>query len=223
MHDGADNMGATGGNDNGPLVLRASYSRLGKAIGSFLFAGFWNGIVSIFVFHLIRGAMRGAFEWLLAIFLIPFVLIGLGAIVFFIHSLLGIFAPRVVITLSARRIRLGDPVELNWEFTGRVQVIEKLNICLEGCEEASYRRGTSTATDRHIFARVQLITSSDLNDIRSGHTRLQLPSNSVPTFTARSNKIVWNLRVNGVIRRFPDVADTFPINVLPAAPMEADA
>jgi hypothetical protein len=210
-------------NESGPMVLRAAYSRLGKAIGALLFAGFWNGIVSVFVIQVIHGAMRGSFEWFLAIFLIPFVLVGLGAIVFFIHSFLGVFAPKAKLTLSTGQIRLGDSVELDWEFTGRVHVIERLNICLEGCEEATYRRGTSTSTDRHVFARVPIITSSDVNEIRSGRARWQVPADSVPTFNARNNKIVWNLRVNGVIRRFPDIADSFAINIRPALLLEGNA
>jgi hypothetical protein len=210
-------------NESGPLVLRATSGRRVKAIGALLFAGFWNGIVSVFVVQVIHGAMRGSFEWFLAIFLIPFVLVGLGAIAFFVHSFLGVFAPKTMLTLSTGQIRLGDSVEVEWQFTGRVQVIEKLTICLEGCEEATYRRGTSTSTDRHVFARVPIIISSDMNQIRSGRARLPVPADTVPTFQARNNKIVWNLRVNGVIRRFPDIADTFAVHVGPALVREENA
>lgn len=222
MHERADDA-SPGRDDSGPLVLRSTSSRIGKAIGALFFAGFWNGIVSIFVVHLVNSALRGSFEWFLGLFLIPFVLIGLGLIGFFVHSFLGLFAPRVVVTLSHQRLRLGEGVELDWRFTGRTHRIEKLTIGVEGSEEATYRRGTRSTTDRHVFARIPLITSTDISGIRSGRVRLQLPFKSVPTFNARNNKIVWSLRIDGVIRRFPDVADAFPLNVLPAVTEASDA
>jgi len=202
--------------ESGPLVLRAASSRVAKAVGSLFFAAFWNGIVSIFVVHLVRGAMRNSFEWFLACFLIPFVLIGLGLIAFFVHSFLGLFAPRLMVTLSTRRICLGDAIGLEWQFSGRVHSVRSLRIFVEGSEEATYRRGTSTSTDRHVFARIDIFKAIDPNQIGSGQAQLRLPNDSMPTFSARNNKLVWTLRVRGDIPRFPDINDSFVLDVLPA-------
>ena len=37
--------------------------------------------------------------------------------------------------------------------------ISRLTIVLEGCEEATYRRGTSSTTDRHVFATLPIADS----------------------------------------------------------------
>src|SRR5678816_3080895 len=167
MRDGMDEGSGTnaiGVGMSSPLVLRSSSSRIGKAAGIFLFTALWNGIVSVFVVQIVRGAIQGSFQWFVAIFLIPFVLVGLAVFGLLVHAVLGIFAPRVAVTLSRQRIHLGDSIDIEWQFTGRVHIIENLRVFVEGSEEATYRRGTSTATDRHVFARIEINRTSDVNE-----------------------------------------------------------
>lgn len=212
--------------DNGPdepVELRAGSSRVGKVVAALLVGAFWNGIVSVFVYQVVQSARRGAFEWFLALFLIPFVLIGLVILGFFFHSLLGLFAPRPVLTLGSTRLRPGSATSVSWRLSGRIEVIEQLRIYLEGREEATYRRGTSTSTDRHVFAEIPVATIEDVAALRSGEGRLALPLEMVPSFASANNKIVWTLRVRGRIRRFPDVDDSFPIEIQPRRIRETSA
>ena len=37
------------------------------------------------------------------------------------------------------------------------------------------------------------------------------------TFVAPNNKVLWRLRVEGQIPRFPDVKDEYPVTILPAS------
>jgi hypothetical protein len=204
--------------DGEPVTLRSSKGRIGKFLFVFFFAAFWNGIVSVFVVQLFRGGQRGNIDWFLGLFLIPFVLIGLVLIGFLGYCLLGLFAPRAVLQLSRQPLRLGETSELSWRFSGRAHVIEQLRIYLEGREEATYRRGTSSSTDRNIFAEIDIATLTNVDEMRSGQGRIVVPAGTVPTFTATNNRIVWTLRVKGVIHLYPDVDDEFTVVVLPGAP-----
>ena len=79
------------------------------------------------------------------------------------------------------------------------------------------RRGTSTATDRSVFAEVEIANVTDPVEISGGRATLTVPADTVPTLAGPNNKIVWTLRVKGVIRMYPDVDDTFEIPLLPRA------
>src|SRR5581483_3417392 len=151
-----------------PLILRARASPAGKFIGCTIAALFWNGIISVFVSHLVKHWRVGPFELFLALFLIPFVLIGLGLIVAVGYFLLAWFNPHPQITLNPGAPRLGDSVRLDWEISGRVEALQKLQLRLEGREEATYTRGTRSSTDLNIFADLEIASTSVAQEMRSG-------------------------------------------------------
>jgi hypothetical protein len=200
----------------GAAVLKSAGSRLGKFAGGVLIAAFWNGIVSVFLWQVIKSFQRHRPEWLLTIFLIPFVLIGLGLLGFAGYSFLQLFAPGVKLRLSSAAVPLGGSADLEWEITGRSSAISKLRIWLEGREEATYRRGTSTSTDKSTFATLELASASLWSDIRRGRVRFTVPADTMHSFKSDNNRIVWTLHVHGDIAFYPDVNDEFPITVLSA-------
>ncbi len=201
----------------GPVELQASASPVGKLLGMMVVAVFWNGIVSVFVWDLWKGFQRGRPEWFLLIFLIPFVLIGLGLIAAVIHAFLNLFNPRISLTVSSSAVPLGGNLEVHWSFRGNVGRLRDLRIILEGAERATYRRGTNTSTDEHIFAKIPLTEITDRDAIKSGSARITIPHELMHSFKASNNEIVWRLKVNGNIPRFPDVSEEFALTVLPHA------
>jgi hypothetical protein len=104
---------------------------------------------------------------------------------------------------------------VQWETSGRVDAIDRLHIYLEGREEATYTRGTTTYTDKETFATIDAADTTDRRDILAGRARLAVPGDTMHSFEAQHNKIVWSLQVYGDIRRWPDVKDEFPIVILP--------
>ena len=56
----------------------------------------------------------------------------------------------------------GQPVEISWTLRGPVHRIGRFVICLEGREEATYRRGTSSYTDKETFFRMPLADTGRL-------------------------------------------------------------
>src|SRR3989442_11965981 len=85
--------------DGRPVELKPRISPMGKFLGGLIAALFWNGIVSVFVVHLINGWRHGRGEWFLTVFMIPFVLVGLGILGFVIYAFVGLFSPRVKLTV----------------------------------------------------------------------------------------------------------------------------
>jgi hypothetical protein len=209
-------MGLTGPAD-GTQVLRPTYSPKMKFIGITIAACFWNGIVSIFVVGAIGDLGRNGFALVPLLFLAPFVAIGLGLIGGAVYLFLAMFNPRPTLELSSGEVPLGGAAELRWSFSGRAARIAELVVTLRGVEEARYRRGTDTYTDRNTFYEMELHRTSEPYEIASGQVGFVLPQDTMHSFEAANNKILWSLEFHGAIKGWPDVKESFKINVAPGA------
>ena len=201
--------------DDSPLFLKPQVGPVGKVGGSLFFALFWNGIVSIFVWQAWKGWEQGNPDWFLTIFLVPFVLVGLASFGFVGHFLLALANPRPRLTLTPGQPRLGDELRLEWGFTGRAGRLANLRIFLEGREEATYQRGTDTITEHEIFATFDLVNTLNDWEIPQGAVELRVPSDSMHSFEGDANKIIWEIKVEGKIDRWPDIGQNFPITIRP--------
>ena len=199
----------------GPLHLEPQVGPIGKVGGALFFALFWNGIVSVFVWQAWKSWERGSPDWFLTIFLVPFVLVGLASFGFVGHFLLALANPRPRLTLTPGRPRLGDNFRLGWRFTGRAGRLGHLHIFLEGREEATYRRGTDTITESEVFATFDLLDTENDWEIPQGTVDLTIPIDSMHSFEADANKIIWEIKIEGDIARWPDVDQSFPVTIAP--------
>jgi hypothetical protein len=200
-----------------PVTVSATKTRVRQFLMFLFFALFWNGITSVFVYQAVKGWQRGRGEWGLTLFMIPFVLIGLAALIGAFYKLLQIFAPEVVVKFSAGAVPVGGEVEISWELHGRLTSVRKLRLFVQGREEVTYRRGTRTHTDQRIFHTIELAEETNFTDIRSGRALLKIPMDTMHSFDAPNNKIIWSLQVKGDIAYFPDIDDNFTFKVLPGA------
>lgn len=200
---------------SGPATLKPQQTRAIKFIGLLIFGVIWNGIISIFVFQVIHGWARGHGSVFETLFLLPFLAVGLGVLAGAVYQALAMRNPQTKLTLDHSPAHLGDTIELSWELTGRIDRLRRLSIELEGREEATYRRGTTTTTDRSVFLRIQIIDTADPSAFSSGRGRVTIPFNSMHSFASANNKIVWTLHVRGEIPRWPDIDDEFSLTVLP--------
>lgn len=199
----------------GPTVLKPSISPVGKFIGAVLVAAIWNGITSVFVVMAVKSWMQKNPDIFLSLFIIPFVLIGLGLLGLCAAMFLNLFNPRVALVVSSQSVPLGGTLDLRWNFRGAVSRIQRLRIVLEGREEARYRRGTSTSTDRAAFAQLPIIDTGEPLRIREGQAQLTIPDRLMHTWDGGNNKIVWELQVRGEIPNYPDVNEDFAFTILP--------
>jgi hypothetical protein len=193
----------------GEVELKPASSPLTGFIVLLIIALFWNGVVWGILLTMGKG------EFFPRIFLGIFALIGGGIGAGVVYQFLALFNPRPILTASAQVVPLGGTLGVRWRFTGNVRRLVRFTMVLEGREEATYRRGTSTTTDRNVFAILPLIDTSDRVQIPGGSAKVTIPRELIHTFTAPNNKIVWTLRVAGDVPRWPDVGAEFPITVLP--------
>lgn len=191
--------------------LKASTSP-GKRFGCVtLIAAFWNGIVSVFVFG------DGSGDGCTMLFMIPFVLVGLGLIGFMGYCFLALFNPRPTLRMSGEAA-LGEPFDIEWEVTGNTAKMKLFTITLEGREEATYRRGTTTATDKSVFASIELVRITHSKEMRRGRAKAAVPAGTMHSFQSKNNKFIWELKVAGEIPRWPDVSEDYAIDVKPQRP-----
>jgi hypothetical protein len=198
------NVGETGG----PVSLTPAGSTLATFLILLVVAVFWNGVVFGVLF---LAETPGPVKAFLAIF----GLIGLGLAAAVVHQFLSLFNPRPSVQATAGSVRLGESLEVRFSFSGRTQRITQLKITLKAEEVATYRRGTDTRTDRHVFHLTTLLETRDSAVMQSGSVTLTIPGTSMHSFDAPNNKIVWKLELHGEIPRWPDVKLEFPIVVLP--------
>ena len=196
----------------GPAVLEPAGSRLGRLFGLIAIAVFWNGIVGLFVWVLWRDGELGMS--CVTLFLVPFVIVGLALLYSVPHQILAMWNPRPVIDLSGP-LHPGARVTMGWRFHGAASRLRKLAITVEGREEATYRRGTTSTTDKRTFFSATLVDSADPLRIRQGSVGFELPGDTMHSFASAHNKVVWELKVAGDIRFWPDLADTVGLLVYP--------
>ena len=201
--------------DTGRVVLEPKFSARMKFVGIIIFAVLWNGILSVFLVGIVNDFRHGDVSWFLALFMLPFVAVGIGLIAFAVYQLLAMFNPRPTLELSAGAIPLGGATELRWSFSGQTSRIGEFTVTLRGTEEATYRRGTNTCTDRNTFYEMELYKTSEASEIASGRVGFIVPQDTMHSFEAENNKVLWNLDIHGDIRRWPDVKESFKITVTP--------
>lgn len=200
---------------SGSRVLKPDASGIGKLIGAVVFAGLWNGIVSLFVVQAVKSHQRGAPDWFLTLFLIPFVVIGIGAVLSIFYFLLALRNPKLTLALGESSPRLGDSVQLDWEANQSLHRLKTLRISLIGRESATYRRGTRSVTDHATFHSDTILELDGPVSEQSGSLTLDVPIDSMHTFDSGNNEILWHLQVDGDIARYPDIKDSYPITVRP--------
>jgi hypothetical protein len=198
-----------------PQKAKAESSRLGTLVGVTLIALFWNGIVSVFVFGMINDAPGGWMSLFIGLFLVPFVLIGLGLIAAVFHSFVSLFNPKVSIALSTGAVARGGEIDIAWEVSGGIRSIDRLQIAVVGTEWARYQRGTDTIVDESTFEVVPVISTADATEIRFGSATVTIPQESMHTLDRKNNKIKWAVVASGEIAWWPDVLGNFPFRVMP--------
>jgi hypothetical protein len=194
-------------------VLEPKISPGCKLTAMIVIAVVWNVLVAAFGGWRIKGSWNDDFFGLMpSLFFSPFELIGIFLFILAGYFLLALFNPRPRLILSGGQVRLGEPFDLEWEFSGSTHAIKHFYLDMEGWEFATYRRGTDTTTDKSLFAKIII---ADRPNASRGSSRVTVPANTMHTFNSENNKIVWSLQLRGDIRGWPDVTESFVIEVLP--------
>jgi hypothetical protein len=198
---------------HGPTVLEPAGKRLGKFFGMLAVTLIWNGIVGAFAWAQWREGDLFA-GGCAAIATLVFAAIGLLLLASVPHQALALANPRPILDLSGA-LHVGGKVTLGWRFQGSAGRIHRLRILLEGVEVAIFRQGTTTSTQRRVFATLPVVDTTHPATIAQGSVELVVPE-TMHSFGADHNKVVWSLHVKGEIARWPDVDDQLQVGVYPA-------
>jgi hypothetical protein len=200
----------------GPAELKPATTPVGMLLGLGFVALFWNGIVSVFVWQAVSLWRQGKPETFLNVFLIPFVGIGLLLLFAVARQFLVLFNPRLHLTLTPGVPATGETAFLQWRLGSAGRGVSRVRITLEGREEARYRRGTNSYTDRESFLTLPVVDTAQPVEIAAGGSaNFAIPAAVMPTFRAEHNKIVWSLKVNCELPRWPDTEEEYEVVVQP--------
>lgn len=197
------------------VMLKPESTPFKKLLIALVFCLFWNGIVSVFLAQVVDGFSSGRPHWFLTIFLVPFVLVGLVSVGVVFYQFLALFNPRYTLTLEPARLVPGSVGRLRWQTDGLAGRIQTLTVQLVGTETATYRQGTDTKTDKHVFCSLDLLTTDSTMDIMAGQVDFAIPDPTMHSFNAQNNKIIWSFRLRGDIAHWPDVDQNHPFTVYP--------
>ena len=192
--------------------------RVAALVGAVILAAFWNGIVSVFVWQAWKGFQTGRPEWLLTVFMVPFVLIGLALLLHVPYRLLAIFSPHYRMTLSSERLKPGARATLGWKRAGGGGEPRRLSLWLVGREEAVYQRGTRRVTASSVFHERELFSTESPPMMPGGRCDLPVPRDAIPSFRGRHNQLRWFVRLVVDVPWRPDVHEEHEIEVLPLEP-----
>lgn len=210
----AGTMRLRGGAPAGPVALEPAAGPLGKLAGMSFVALFWNGIVALVFQEEIAAIRAGQVPGDILFFGI-FGLIGVAMIGGVGYFFLAMFNPRPHLTLSSVSLQPGSSAQITWRFSGATRTIRRLQITLEGREEAVYRRGTDTHTDTEVFATLPIVDTTQSSEVAAGSTSFVVPFPTMHSFKAPNNQIGWKLKLLGEQDNWPDVSEDYDFIIRP--------
>jgi hypothetical protein len=162
-------------------------------------------------------------QWWLVLFLVPFMVIGLGLSallgVAVFHSLVHLRVARTVLELSEFPLPAGGRVGAFIRHFGRPP-LRRLWVRLVCDEEVVYREGTASRTETK---RVQWLKVFEQGEIAAERGRpftaafhINLPPDAMHSFAAEQNRIAWSVTVGEEFHGWPRVERHFPVVVNPS-------
>lgn len=209
---------------NSPGIKLAYRLPIAVAPGWALFAALmacllWNGIVSVFVVMAVRTHLNGEPDWILTAFVVPFVAVGIGLLVYLVRQLLittGVGPTRIEI--SDHPLNPGEEYSIALSQAGRLRM-NSLEVLLVCEEKATYKQGTDTRTDRQRIFEEQVLRCEAVDIEHSApfeaDCQVRVPETAMHSFKSDHNEINWQLVVRGDVAGWPDYERVFPVVVYP--------
>lgn len=210
-----------------PRLVGGKWSRMGQSrVGAFvvilIFALFWNGGVSFGVRDAWSGLESGSgaligriFSGGMALFMVPFVLVGAVLLLLAVYQLVAVFGPRYEVMIASEGLRPGRSVAVKWRRAGGAGQPRDFALFLVGKEEANGAGESRKRTGVSVFHEEVLFETAVPLAMASGRAELRLPADAVPTFHAKHHRIRWFLCLRAAVPRLPDLSDELEITVHP--------
>jgi hypothetical protein len=202
-----------------PVRLKPGTPRGAETAAIGCFSIFWNTIVGVFVFNIFKSANLHGLSWFPMLFMVPFVLVGLGTLFVFLRALIrNMTVPETCVEISTEPLCPGETAKVRIMQAGRLSLA---NITVElVCEERiSYTRGTDTYREQNVIFTKPLVNVTDIEvtSTQGWETTVDIaiPEGAMHSFHATHNDLVYEIRVTGVVRKLPDFKTAFPFRVVP--------
>ncbi|MSR60351.1 MAG: hypothetical protein EXS05_22370 [Planctomycetaceae bacterium] len=205
-------------------ILRFRLKRCDSTwMGLLVLAGvnlFWNGITGVFVWQAFWGESK--VQWTMALFLIPFALIGL---VLMVALAAGAYSVVIQSRIASTILELAEfPLQAGARCRALVSqtgplTLRRLRVRLVCDEEATFGAGTTTRTETKRVRELEVFSQIDLSIARrlpfTETFDLDVPAAVMHSFEAAHNKIKWTLLVHGEPEGWPEFERTFPVVIHP--------
>lgn len=179
----------------------------------------WNGIVAFFAVACVRSHLKGEPDWFLTLFIFPFIVIGIGLMVFLFRQLLlttGI-GPTLV-EVSDQPLYPGGRYRLFLTQTGRLK-LNALEVLLVCDEEATFCHGTNTRKETRRVCQSQVLARRSFEMTRAApfeaDCELHIPAGAMHSFRSDHNEVTWKVLVRGEAAGWPGYERIFPLIVHP--------
>lgn len=198
-----------------PIDSPESWTLLG--IG--MFAGLWNAVLVVLIINAGIDLLGGRTDLLLLGLLVPFAVVGGAAIVVFTRRLI------VASAIGTTQVEIsGQPLHPGGAYDvllaqGGAGTLESLDMSLELEEQATFRLGTDTRTERLVVWRQPIGSWRGVE--RAPGTRFEaratatIPATAMHSFATEHNAVRWALVVRGTTPRWPPFVRVFPLVVFP--------
>jgi hypothetical protein len=188
-------------------------------LGLGLFAVLWNAVVVVLAINAGLDLAGGRIDRLLVVLLVPFLVIGIAGITLFVR---GLFLAAAVgptqLEISDHPLRPGQRYEVLLA-QGGAGVLKELELALELEEQATFRQGTDTRSERLVVWRQVVATRRDvqLDPVSQFElqTLVQVPTDAMHSFMSEHNAVRWWLTVRGTPARWQPFVRLFPVIVYP--------
>jgi hypothetical protein len=200
-----------------PLIQSPGWALFGLLTASIV----WNGTVSVFVVMAVASILRGKPDWLMTLFTLPFLGIGVALVAVFIKQLrhnAGV-GPTLV-EISDHPLLPGHDYRVFLSQTGNLK-LKSIDISLTCEEEAVFRQGTNARTEtREVFRRkVYSIADAVIRpgDALEAECDLAVPPEAMHSFRANHNQVQWKLIVHSDADGWQSFQRSFPVVVRPCS------
>lgn len=199
-----------------PIESPESWALLGFG----MFAVVWNAVLVVLAVGAGLDLLGGRLDWLLIALLVPFAAVGVAGIVLFIRGLvLATAVGPTQVEVSDHPLRPGGTYAVLVAQSGRGG-FRGLELLLELEEQATFRQGTDTRTERAVVWSQVVKRWCDV-ELSPGarfeaEAEVRLPADVMHSFQSEHNLVGWRFVVRGTPVRWPPFRRVFPVVVFPA-------
>lgn len=189
-------------------------------LGFGLFAVLWNAVLILLAVNAGLDLLGGRTDWLLLVVIVPFAAIGVAGIVVFARALLLATAiGPTQLEISDHPLRPGGTYDVILA-QGGSGTLREIELTLELEEQATFRQGTDTRTERVVVWHAPLgswqgVQVSPGTRFEAGAT-LRLPALAMHSFVSEHNSVSWRVVVRGQPTHWPAFTRSFPVIVFPS-------